>query len=280
MNKIYTLENGIQIPAQGAGTWQIDNGIVDRVVKDAIDVGYRHIDTAEGYQNEAGVGKGIRDSGVSREEIFLTTKIMPIWKDYGSAAKAIDGCLERLEMDYVDLMLIHSPRPFDDMFTPSGKSYNEENVEVWRALEDAYRAGKARAIGLSNFQIEDIENILSHCTVEPMMNQILVNITHYPKTLMEYCREKGILVGAYSPNATGKLKGGVLQEMAEKYHCSLPQLGNKFDLQLGCVVLPKTTHKEYMASNLNLDHFTISEEDMRYLETIGQYEGWKGADSE
>jgi len=101
------------------------------------------------------------------------------WKDYKSAARAVDGCLERLGTDYVDLMLIHAPRPFDDMFAPSGKTYNEENVEVWRALEDAYQAGKAKVIGLSNFQIEDIDNILAHCTVKPAVNQILVNITHY-----------------------------------------------------------------------------------------------------
>lgn len=278
--KTYTLENGIQIPSQGLGTWQVDDETAARVVKDAIEVGYRHIDTAEAYQNEEGVGRGIQESGMPRQQIFLTTKIMPFWKDYESAEKAVDGCLERLGTDYVDLMLIHAPRPFDDMFVPSGKTYNEENVEVWRALEDAYKAGKAKAIGLSNFQIEDIDNILAHCTVKPAVNQILVNITHYPKVLMEYCREKGILVEAYSPNATGKLKGDVLRAMAEKYHCSLPQLGNKFDLQLGCVVLPKTTHKEYMESNLNLDFFKISEEDMAYLESVGQYEGWKGSDSD
>jgi diketogulonate reductase-like aldo/keto reductase len=205
---------------------------------------------------------------------------MPEWKDYTSASKAVDGCLERLGIDYVDLMLIHSPRPFEDMFHPSGKTHNEENVEVWRALEDAYKAGKARAIGLSNFQIEDIENILKHSTITPMVNQILVNITHYPKALMTYCKEKGILIEAYSPNATGKLNGKDLESMAKKYQCSLPQLGNKFDLQLGCVVLPKTTHKEHMKSNMDLSFFTISEEDMEYLESIGQYEGWKGADSE
>lgn len=280
MDKIYTLDNGIRIPSQGLGTWQIDNETVYRVVKDAIEVGYRHIDTAEAYQNEEGIGKAISESGVARQEIFLTTKIMPFWKDYTSASKAIDGCLERLGIDYVDLLLIHAPRPFDDMFVPSGKTYNEENVEVWRALEDAYKAGKARAIGLSNFQMEDIENILAHCTVKPAVNQVLVNITHYPKVLMEYCREKGILIEAYSPNATGKLQGDALQAMADKYHCSLPQLGNRFDIQLGCVVLPKTTHKEYMESNLNIDFFTIDAEDMEYLESVGQYEGWMGSDSD
>ncbi|WP_455684705.1 aldo/keto reductase [Thomasclavelia sp.] len=146
-------------------------------------------------------------------------------------------------------------------------------------MEDAYKEGKIKAIGLSNFQIEDIENILNHCEIIPSFNQILVNITHYPKVLIKYCQNKDILVGAYSPNATGKLNGELIKEVANKYQCTLPQLGIQFDLQLGCVVFPKTTHVEYMIENQNLS-FVISNEDMETLSNIGQYISWKGADSD
>jgi len=275
----FTLYNGVEIPALGFGTWQIPNDVAEFAVKDALEVGYRHIDTAALYQNEKGVGKGIRDFGIPREEIFLTTKISAFCKTYEDTLKAIDDSLENLGTDYIDLMLIHAPRPFNEMFEPTGKTYNEENLEVWKSMTEAYNVGKFRAIGVSNFSEEDLDNIIQNSKVKPMVNQVLVNITHYPRKLIEECKKRGILVASYSPNATGKLKGSLLEEMAEKYGYTLPQLGNRFDYQLGTVVLPKSTNKEHMAQNLNIDT-EISEEDMKILMSLGQYEGWKGADSE
>lgn len=273
------LANGLEIPVCGVGTWKIPNDDVVDVVREAIEVGYRLIDTAQGYENEEGVGKGIKASGIHRKEIFVITKINADYKTYERAKKSINESLKALDTDYIDLLLIHSPRPFEEMFNPTGKTYNEENIEVYRAMEEAYKEGKLKAIGISNFQIGDMDNIIENCEIKPMMNQLLVNITHYPKKLIDACQERGIAVGAYSPNATGKLKGELLTEMAEKYNCFLPQLGNRFDIQLGCVVLPKTTHKEYMIQNLDIN-FDISNEDMETLKNIGQYEGWKGSDSE
>lgn len=273
------MNNGIEIPALGLGTWKMNNDTARKAVKEAIEVGYRHIDTARLYDNEKGVGQGIIDSGIDRKELFLTTKITDQVKSYDETIQAVYESLENLQTDYVDLLLIHSPRPFAEMFCPTDKTYDEENVEVWKALEQIYKEGKARAIGVSNFSVEDIDNIIEHCEIKPMTNQILVNITHYPKELIEECQKRDILVQSYSPNATGKLKGKELLKLADKYHCTLPQLGNRFDFQLGTVVLPKTTHKEYMIQNLNID-FEISKEDMEYLKSFGQYVGWKGADSE
>jgi len=275
----FTLYNGVEIPALGFGTWQVPNDVAECTVKDALEVGYRHIDTAALYQNEEGIGKGIRDFGIPRQEIFLTTKISAFCKTYEGAVKAIDKSLKNFGTDYMDLMLIHAPRPFNEMFEPTGKTYNEENLAVWKAMTEAYQAGKFRAIGVSNFDVEDLDNIIQNSEIKPMVNQVLVNITSYPKKLIEECQKRGILVESYSPNATGRLKGSELEQMAKKYGYTLPQLGNRFDYQLGTVVLPKSTHKDHMAQNLNIDT-AISEEDMSLLMSLGQYEGWKGAHSE
>lgn len=276
---ILTMSNGVEIPALGLGTWQIDDATAGRVVREALEVGYRHIDTAQLYVNEEGVGRGLRAAGVQREEIFLTTKVADRIKSYDEAKASIEESLRRLGTDYLDLLLIHSPRPFDEMFTYQGRDYFDENLAVWHAMEEAYEQGLVRAIGVSNFDERDVENLTARSDHAPMANQMLCNITHYPKKLMDWNQERGILVQAYSPNATGRLAGTGLEEMAAKYGCTLPQLGSRFDLQLGCCVLPKTTHRAWMEQNLALD-FVISDEDMAWLCGIGQYEGWKGADSE
>ena len=273
------LANGVEIPVIGLGTWQIPNDITAHVVKDALEVGYRHIDTAALYRNEEGVGEGILESGIPRRDIFVTSKIHSSCKSYEGAVEAIEESLRKLNTDYIDLMLIHAPRPFNEMGEPSEKNYNEENLEVWRAMSEAYRDGKLRAIGVSNFSAEDMDNIIHNSDIKPMVNQILVNITRYPKKLIEACNERGILVESYSPNATGKLKGEEIKEMAEKYGYTVPQLGNRFDYQLGTIVLPKTTHKEYMIENINID-IEISKEDMEVLKAMGEYEGWKGSNSD
>lgn len=261
----YTLANGVTIPKLGLGTWFIADDEAAGAVRAAVKAGYRHIDTAQAYGNERGVGEGVRTCGLSRGEIFVTTKLAAEAKSYEEAVRAIDGSLEKLGLDYIDLMLIHSPQPWADF---RGGAYADGNREAWRALEDAYHAGKLRAIGVSNFQEEDMENILSGCRVVPMVNQLLVHVGNTPEGLMEYCREKNILVEAYSPVAHGEiLKYREVAEMAEKYSVSVPQLCIRYDLQLGTAVLPKTADPEHMRDNAMVD-FEISGQDMEHLRTM------------
>ncbi|KAB8133683.1 aldo/keto reductase [Gracilibacillus oryzae] len=268
----YTLSNGIEIPKLGLGTWMIENADVAQAVVDAVKIGYRHIDTAQAYANESGVGEGIRACGVNREELFITTKLAAEVKSYEEAVSAIDQSLEAMGLDYIDMMIIHSPQPWMD-FGEEDRFF-EGNREAWRALEEAYEAGKLRAIGLSNFQQEDVDNILSSCKVKPMVNQILVHISNTTKELIEYTQEQGILVEAYSPIAHGELfKNQKVVNIAEKYGVSVPQLSIRYDLQLGLLPLPKTANPEHMKNNAEMD-FIISEEDMEFLknvETIKDY---------
>ncbi len=262
----YTLANGVEIPKLGLGTWLIDNDDVKEPIKAAIEIGYRHIDTAQAYQNESGVGEGIRESGVNRGDVFVTSKIAAELKTYNKAVASIDETLTKMKLDYIDLMIIHSPKPWKEFH--GDDHYLEGNQEVWRALEDAYEAGKVRAIGLSNFEKEDVDNILESCSVKPVVNQILAHIGNTPEELISYTQDKGILVEAYSPIGHGKLfNNDQVVEMAEKYDVSVPQLGIRYALQLGLLPLPKSGNPEHIKSNAELD-FTISEEDMEILKGI------------
>lgn len=265
LEKRITLANGVEIPALALGTWQIDNNTVVNVVKDALNAGYRHIDTAVQYENEEGIGKGIRESNVDRSDIFVTTKIPHDVKTYEGAKKTIDASLNRFGFDYIDLLLIHSPKPWPELFAKSDKTYYEENLAVWKAMTEAYKAGKVRAIGVSNFEINDLQNIMDNAEIKPMVNQFRVHIGHTPQELINFCQDNGILVEAYSPNATGKLmdKPSIIK-MAKKYDVSVPQLSIRYDIQLGLLPLPKSTHKDHMIENANVD-FVISDEDMEEL---------------
>lgn len=267
-NEKKTLVNGNTIPALALGTWQTPNEVAGQAVRDAVSVGYRHIDTAIVYENEAGIGEGIRSCGVAREELFLTSKIPAEVKTFEGAEKAIDDSLRTLGVSYLDLMLIHAPRPWEEMFVPEHADYYAENLAVWRALEKAYEEKKVRAIGVSNFEIPDLQNLLDHAKIKPQVNQIRLHIGHDMFRLMDFCAQNDILVEGYSPNATGKLFGHpAVQKMADKYGVSVSQLCIKYDLQLGTVVLAKTTHKEYMIANGNLD-FMISDADMDILKNV------------
>lgn len=265
LSETYTLMKGINIPKIGLGTWFIPDDEAAAAVCKAVEIGYRHIDTAQAYENERGIGKGVRDCGISRQELFITTKLAAELKTYEEAAQAITGSLEKMGLDYIDLMLIHSPQPWTDF---RGGDYAAGNREAWRALEDAYKAGKIRAIGISNFQEHDIENILSSCTIKPMVNQLLAHIGNTPANLIEYCRENGILVEAYSPVAHGEiLKSEEVRAIAEKYQVTVPQLCIRYDLQLGTLPLPKTANPAHMLENAKVD-FQISEQDMEILKSI------------
>src|SRR4051794_25597717 len=191
LEETYTLSNGVDIQKIGLGTWFIDNADAAQVVRDAAALGYRHIDTAHAYGNEAGVGVGIRSCGVPREQMFVTTKLPAEVKSFDEAASAVDDSLATTGLDYLDMMIIHSPQPWDQF--GSDDRYFEGNRDAWRALEKAYDAKKLRAIGLSNFQAPDIDNILGACTVEPMVNQVLAHISNTPAELIAYSQERGML---------------------------------------------------------------------------------------
>jgi diketogulonate reductase-like aldo/keto reductase len=271
----YTLANGVEIPKLGLGTWFINDEDSVQAVKDAVEIGYRHIDTAQAYQNENGVGEGVRESGVKREELFVTTKLAAEVKSYDEAVASIDNSLKALGLEYIDLMIIHSPKPWAEY--GGDDTYPEGNREAWKALEEAYKAGKIRAIGVSNFKKADIENILKTCTVKPMVNQILAHISNTPKELIEYCESEGILVEAYSPVAHGELmKNEAVLKMAEKYGVSVPQLSIRYDLQLGLLPLPKTANPDHMKNNADVD-FEISNEDMEVLKNMEQIKDYGDA---
>ena len=262
VNDTYTLSNGVKIPKLGLGTWFIGDNMVDDAVCEATKAGYRHFDTAQAYGNERGVGEGIRKCGIARSELFITTKLAAEEKTYAQAAAAIDGSVEKLGT--IDLMLIHSPQPWADF---RGGDYAEGNREAWRALEDAYKAGKLRAIGVSNFEEKDIDNILASCTIAPMVDQLLVHIGNTPFALMDYCREKNILVEAYSPVAHGEiLSDPKIAAMAKKYGVSVAQLCIRYDIELGTLPLPKTADPRHMKENAAVD-FAISAADMEILKS-------------
>jgi len=265
-DETYTLSNGVKIPKLGLGTWFIDDTSASEVVRQAVSIGYRHIDTAQAYQNEVGVGNGIQSCGVPREDIFVTSKVAAEAKSYEAAAKSITTSLEKTGLDYLDMMIIHSPQPWAEW--RGEKRYYDENKEVWRALEDAYKAGTLKAIGVSNFLVDDLENVLAGCEIKPMVNQILTHIGNTPMELIRFCQENGILVEAYSPIAHGEaLRNEQIAAMADKYRESVAQLCIKYVLELGAVALPKTANPSHMKDNAMLD-FSISEEDMERLKAF------------
>ncbi|QGY42719.1 aldo/keto reductase [Maribellus comscasis] len=268
----FTLSNGVEIPKLGLGTWFISDNDAAQAVKDAVNLGYRHIDTAQAYMNERGVGEGIRTCGVKREELFVTTKLAAEVKSYNEAVASINNSLKTLGLDYIDLMIIHSPKPWMEFH--SDDSYFEGNSEAWKALEEAYKAGKIRSIGVSNFQKEDIKNILESCSVKPMVNQILAHISNTPKELIQYCKDNNILVEAYSPIGHGELmKNQEVKTLADKYGVSVPQLGIRYCLQLDMLPLPKTANPAHMKNNAEVD-FVISDDDMHALLNMEQIEDY------
>ena len=264
LNEYYTLPGGVRIPKLGLGTWFIPDGDAAEAVRQAVAIGYRLIDTAQAYGNEAGVGTGVKSCGVPRDEIFVTSKVAAEHKTYESAAKSIDESLAKMGLDYIDMMIIHSPQPWVEV-NQSDNRYIEGNREAWRALEDALKAGKVRAIGVSNFLKDDLDSLLETAEVKPMVDQVLCHISNTPLSLMEYCRDKDILVEAYAPVAHGEaLKNPAIGAMAEKYKVTIPQLCIRYCLQLGAVALPKTANPEHMKANSAVD-FEISDADMDTL---------------
>lgn len=263
LQETYKLENGVKIPKLGLGTWCIDNDKAAQAVRTAVALGYRLIDTAQAYKNEQGVGEGIRSCGVPREELFVASKVAAELKTYEAAAASIEETLKKMGLDYLDQMIIHAPQPWSEF--RDTKRYFAENKAVWRALEDAQAAGKVRVIGVSNFLQDDLENLLSDCRVQPMVNQILLHISNTDQELLNFCKEQHIQVEAYSPIAHGEaLKNPVIAQMAKKYGVSAAQLCVRYVLQLGTVALPKTADPQHMAENAAVD-FVLTPEDMAAL---------------
>lgn len=271
-NESFVLANGVEIPKLGLGTWFIEDGRAEDAVCRAVSAGYRHIDTAQAYGNESGIGKGIRKCGIAREELFITSKVAAEYKTYDAARKSIEESIEKMGLDYLDMMIIHSPQPWKEW--RSEKRYFEENREVWQALEEAYQAGKLKAIGVSNFLTDDLESLLDHCEIKPMVNQILMHIGNTPALLINFCRNQKILVEAYSPIAHGEaLKSDVITAMAAGYGVSAAQLCIRYVLQMGMVALPKTENPMHMKNNLELN-FSISEGDMETLKAVSNIQDY------
>ena len=271
--KTKKLNNGVEIPQLGLGTWFIDDKNAAEAVKKAAELGYRHFDTAQAYGKERGVVEGIRTCGIPREELFVVSKVAAEHKTYEAARQSIEDTLSNMGLDYLDMMIIHSPQPWVEV-NQSENRYVEENREVWRALEEAYKAGKLRAIGISNFQIGDIESLMETAEIKPMVNQILLHISNTPLELVEYCMKNDIAVEAYSPIAHGEiLNQPEIKKMADQYSVSVPQLCIRYTLQLGVISLPKTANPAHMESNAQVD-FEISEHDMEILKKFKHIESY------
>lgn len=264
-NDFIILNNGVKIPAIGFGTWQVADGEEGyNSCLWALKLGYRHIDTAFAYGNEGSVARALRDSGLGREEVFITTKLPADIKDYEGAMAHFEASLKNLETDYLDLYLIHAPWPWSDV----GSDYTEGNIAVWRAMIDLYREGRVRAIGVSNFHVKDIVAIVEATGFVPAVNQIRYFIGNTQDEITEYCQTNGILVEAYSPLATGALvEHKELVDMAEKYGVTIPQLCIRFCIENGTLPLPKSVNETRIKANLEVD-FNISKEDMAYLNSL------------
>lgn len=265
--KTYQLANNVEIPQIGFGTWQIPEGEdAYNSVAYALEVGYRHIDTAQIYGNEVSVGKAIADSGIAREAIFLTTKIWNDKHSYDLAKASIEESMTKLGVDYLDLLLIHWPNPKQYR---DHDAWQSANAETWRAMEEYYEAGKVRAIGVSNFMQHHLEVLLETATIKPMVNQILLAPGCPQKDLVAFCQKEGILLEAYSPLGTGTIfANDTAQEIARHYHKSVAQVALRWSLQKGFLPLPKSVTPKNILSNLAIFDFQLSDVDMVRLDEI------------
>lgn len=266
VKKEYLLSNGVAIPSLGLGTWKIcDQKVVASVVKEAIDVGYKHIDTAAVYNNEEGVGEGIRKASVSRENLFVTSKVWNDDQGYDNTIKAFNRSLEKLGLKYLDLYLIHWPVP-----NKYRDQYEKYNYETWKAMEYLYEEGKVRAIGVSNFQVHHLKELLiKNIKVKPMVNQIEVHPLYFEYDTVNFCIDEGIYVEGYSPLMRGNnLNRHEFLILAEKYNKTPAQICLRWSLQKKIIPLPKTTKRDRLISNLNVYDFELSSEDMKTIDEI------------
>ncbi|ANZ62050.1 2,5-diketo-D-gluconic acid reductase [Secundilactobacillus paracollinoides] len=265
LTETFTLNNGVKIPKVGFGTWQIPDGdTAYNAVANALKAGYRHIDTAYVYGNEKSVGKAINDSGIAREDIFLTSKLPGEVKDASQVADYFNTTLSNLDTDYLDLYLIHAPWPWSQI----GTRFDKENVAVWKELEKLYQTGKIKSIGISNFDAHDVKNLLDNTEIVPAVDQIQYYAGFTQPENTKFAQDNGILVEAYSPLATGDLlTNPTMTSLADQYSVSVPQLALRFVIQNGLLPLPKSTSEAHIEANAELD-FTISDDDMAKLNAI------------
>lgn len=256
-----TLNNGVKMPILGYGVYQVGAEECERCVLDAISVGYRSIDTAQAYGNEEGVGNAVKKCGVPRSELFLTTKIWITNGGYEKAAASIDESLRKLGTDYVDLMLIH--QPFNDYYG------------TYRAMEAAYKAGKIRAIGVSNFYPDRLVDLCNFVDVVPAVNQVETHVFQQQKKAHEYMSKYGVQHESWGPFAEGRkdfFTNPVLNEIGARYCKSAAQVALRFLIQSGVVVIPKSTRKERMEENINVFDFTLNEKDMAAIQALDENE--------
>lgn len=268
MNKLtdfYTLQNGVNIPCVGFGTWQVENGesAIDSV-SEALEFGYRHIDTAAGYGNEESVGIAVKKSGIKREEIFITSKLQNSEHGYENTLAAFEKTLKNLDTNYLDLYLIHWPNPIKFR-----EHWQEANAGTWKAFEELYMEGKIRAIGVSNFLPHHMDELKKTATIAPMVNQIRLCPGDAQQNLVSYCRDKNIIVEAYSPLGTGRIfEVKEMQELAAKYQKSVAQICIRWSLQMGFLPLPKSVTKERIQENSNVFDFELSKEDVELIKNL------------
>ena len=259
----FRLNNGVEMPYFGLGTYLADNDqeVID-AVKNALNAGYRHIDTAAAYKNEEGVGKGIQESNIAREEVFLVSKLWNADQGYESTLKAFEESLERLGVDYLDLYLIHWP--------VAGKY-----KDTWRAMEKLYRDKRIKAIGVSNFLQHHLEDLLKTAEVVPMVNQMEFHPYLVQQDLIDFCNSKGIQYESWSPFMHGKLfdgKSEVFSDLTDKYKKSIAQIVLRYNLQKGIVVIPKSVNVDRIKSNADIFDFELSEADISYLDRLDKGE--------
>lgn len=266
----YKLSNGVEIPCIGFGMWQTPDDVVGvNSVKSAIEAGYTHIDTAQAYGNEDCVGKAIREIGADRDKLFITTKIWNNNHSYDLVMSSMEESLKKLETSYVDLLLIHWPNPLEFR-----SRWEEANAETWKAMEELYKAGKVRAIGISNFRQHHIEALLKTAEIAPMVNQIRLCPGETQDETVDYCRSQGMILEAYSPLGTGKIFSvPQMQELSEKYGKSIAQICVRWSLQRGYLPLPKSVTPSRIEENLKVFDFELSDEDVK---KIADLTGWVG----
>lgn len=261
----YTMKNGLKIPIIGFGTWQTPDGeIAEKSVKWALEAGYRHIDTATAYKNEESVGRAIKNSSINREELFITSKLWNRHNTYEKAREGIDDSLQKLDLDYMDLYLIHWPNSIHYR-----ENWKGANANRWRAMEEAVKAGKIRSIGVSNFRSHHLDALLETAEIEPVVNQIFLNPSDMQEEVVNYNKTHGIISEAYSPLGTGKIfEVEELKELAEKYDRTIAQIVLRWSIQHHFLPLPKTVHEDRVYENANIFDFNISKEDMEVIDGL------------
>ncbi|KRL65244.1 aldo/keto reductase [Companilactobacillus versmoldensis] len=266
LDETYNLNDGTKIPKVAFGTWQMPADKTREAVLNALEAGYRHIDTALAYDNEKEVGQAVRDSDIPRDQIYVTSKLPGETKTYEGAKKDFETTFNNLDIDYLDLYLVHAPFPWSEMSTEGDiNKYDQANQEVWKALEEIQASGKVKSIGVSNFDVHDLESLLTTAKVTPAVDQIQYYVGHTEPKISQFTKDHNILIEAYSPLATGKmLSNPTVERIADKNNVSVAQLAIQFVVQNGALPLPKATHKEHILANAKLD-FEIGDEDMKTL---------------